>query len=186
MSLRRLPLLLLVAALQAFGAAAAEAAGDGPVEGILDCEHPPKDLVDALPREIAAAATVLCTPSAQMIVAREGWAWRFPGSFFDRPSIPAFAPKDSRAEAGGRYFTGFRATDLSQVEISKLHATLSKTLATYTDAVPPARIVRLVAHNDKGYPMDAYFGFRSAKEGWVALCAPDCAPELFFLINRQD
>jgi hypothetical protein len=182
MSLSRLPLLFLVAAVQAFAYADAEVA----VDGILDCEHPPKGLVRTLPEQLSAAASVLCTPSAQMIVAREGWAWRFPGSFFDRPSIPAFAPKESRAEAGGRYFIGFDATDLSAGEIGKLHEMLSKTLVTYTDAAAPARVVRLVARNDKGHPMHAYFGFKSDTDGWVALCAPDCAPEFFFLINRQD
>lgn len=182
MSSRCLPLLLLVVALQAFAHSEAEA----PAGGILDCEHPPKNLIHALPEQVAMAATVICTPSAQMIVAKEGWAWRFPGSFFDRPSIPAYSPIESRPEAGGRYFTGFKATELSGGEIKKLHETFAKTLVTYTDASPPARIVKLVARNDQGYPMDAYFGFKSQSEGWVALCAPDCAPEFFFLINRHD
>jgi len=182
MSIRCLPLLLLVVALQAF----AHSEADTGAGGLLDCEHPPKDLASTLPKQIAAMATVLCTPSAQMIVARDGWVWRFPGSFFDRPSIPAFSPVESRPEAGGRYFTGFKATELSGDEIRKLHETFAKTLATYTDAAPPARVVKLVARNDQGYPMDAYFGFKSQSEGWVALCAPNCAPEFFFLTNRHD
>jgi hypothetical protein len=132
------------------------------------------------------AASVICTPSAQMIVAMQGWVWRFPGSFFDRPSIPAYSPIESRPEAGGRYFTGFRATELTTGEVGKLHDKFAKTLATYTEASPPARIVKLVARNDRGHSMDAYFGFKSPSEGWVAVCAPDCAPEFFFLINRQD
>ena len=151
MSLRCLPFLLLVVALQALAHAEAEA----PAGGILDCEHPPKDLARTLPKQIAATATILCTPSAQMIVAREGWAWRFPGSFFDRPSIPAYSPVESRPAAGGRYFTGFKATALSGGEIRRLHETFAKPLVTYTDAAPPARIVKLVARNDQGYPTDA-------------------------------
>jgi len=182
MSSRCLPLLLLVVALQASAHSEAEA----PAGGILDCEHPPRNLVHSLPEQIAMAATVICTPSAQMIVAGEGWSWRFPGSFFDRPSIPAYSPIESRPEAGGRYFTGFKATELSGSEIKELHETFAKLLVTYTDTSPPARIVKLVARNDQGHPMDAYFGFKSQSDGWVALCAPDCAPEFFFLINRHD
>jgi hypothetical protein len=182
MSLRHLPLLLLCVALGAF----AHVDAQSPDAGFLDCEHPPSDLATRLPDEIVGMATVLCTPSAQMIVAAQGWVWRFPGSFFDRPSIPAFSPVESRAEAGGRYFTGFQATELSSSQIRKLHETFAKTLVTYTDAVPPARIVKVVARNDQGYPMDAYFGFKSTNEGWVALCAPKCAPELFFLTYRHD
>ena len=118
MSLRCLPLLLLVIALQALAHSEAQA----PAGGLLDCEHPPKNLARTLPKQIAATATILCTPSAQMIVARDGWVWRFPGSYFDRPSIPAYSPAESRADAGGRYFTGFEATELSGGAIRKLHA----------------------------------------------------------------
>ena len=182
MSSRCLPLLLLVVAMHAF----AHAEGETPPGGLLDCEHPPKNMVHALPQQVAMVAAVICMPSAQIIVAREGWVWRFPGSYFDRPSIPAYSPVESRAEAGGRYFTAFNATEMSAGEIRKLHETFSKTLTTYSDASPPARIVKLVARNDQGYPMDAYFGFRSQSEGWVALCVPDCTPEFFFLIKRQD
>jgi len=182
MSSRCLPLLLLVVALQVFAHSDAES----PAGGLLDCEHPPKNLTDTLPEQVAVAATVVCMPSAQMIVAGEGWVWRFPGSFFDRPSIPAYSPVESRAEAGGRYFTDFRATELSGSEIRKVHETFAKTLVTYVDASAPARIVKLVARNDRGHSMDTYFGFKSQSEGWVALCAPDCSPEFFFLINRQD
>jgi hypothetical protein len=181
MLLRCLPLLLLAATLQAFAHSDAQAPG-----GLLDCEHPPKNLASTLPREVADAATVVCMPSAQMIVAREGWSWRFPGSFFDRPSIPAYSPAGSRSDAGGRYFTDFAATELTASEVRELHARFSRTLATYTDKAPPARIVKLVAGNDQGYAIDAYFGFRSTSEGWIALCAPDCAAELFFMINRQE
>ena len=182
MLLRCLPLLLLVVALRASAHSEAEA----PEATILDCEHPPKNLVHVLPKQLAKAATVICTPSAQMIVASEGWAWRFPGSYFDRPSIPAYAPLASRPQAGGRYFTRFKATELSSSEIKMLHDTFVKTLVTYPDAQPPARIVKFIARNDQGHSMDAYFGFRSQSEGWVALCAPACAPEFFFLINRQE
>ena len=181
MSSRCLPLLLLVVALQAF----AHFEADGPAGGILDCEHPPKDLNHTLPKQVAQAAAVTCTPSAQMIVANEGWVWRYPGSFFDRPSIPAYSPIESRPEAGGRYFIGFKATELTPGEIKKLHDSFTKTLATYADKTAPSRIVKLVARNDHGHSLDAYFGFKSASEGWVAVCAPACAPEFFFLINRQ-
>ncbi len=179
---RSLPLLLLFVALQAFAHSDAQA----PAGGLLDCEHPPGNLTNELPKQVAMAAAVMCTPSAQMNVAREGWVWRFPGSFFDRSSIPAYSPVEWRTEATGRYFTDFTATELSAGEIRKLHETFARTLVTYADASPPPRIVKLVAMNDRGQPMDAYFGFRSQSEGWVALCAPDCVSEFFFLINRLD
>ena len=37
-------------------------------------------------------------------------------------AFPAYSPVESRADAGGRYFTGFKAKELSGGEIRKLHA----------------------------------------------------------------
>src|SRR3954467_5697418 len=147
MSLRHLPWLLLCITLQAY--AHSEAAA--PQDGIIDCEHPPANMAQVLPEKLAGMASIACTPSAQTIVAQEGWAWRFPGSFFDRPSIPAYSPVESRPEGGGRYFTNCTATDLTDKEIRKLHETFAKTLVTYVDDAPPARIVKLVARNDQGH-----------------------------------
>ena len=181
MSLRHLPRLLLCITLQAF----ARSESAAPTEGVIDCEHPPKNMARVLPKKMAGTANIICTPSAQIIVAQEGWVWRFPGSFFDRPSIPAYSPIESRPIAGGRYFVGFSANELSAVEVKKLHERFTKALATYSGTGPPQRIVKLAARNDQGHSVDAYFGFTSGDEGWVALCAPDCAPEMFFLTNRQ-
>jgi hypothetical protein len=182
MSSRHLPWLLLCTALQAF----AHSESSVPTDGILDCEHPPENMAAALPKAMSSTATILCTPSAQMIVAQEGWAWRFPGSFFDRPSIPAYSPVESRPIAGGRYFIDFKVNELTRAEIKKLHETFTKALVTYTATAPPVRIFKLVARNDQGHSLDAYFGFQSSNEGWVALCAPGCEPEMFFLTNRHD
>ena len=182
MSLRRLPWLFFAIAFPVL----AHSEGEAPSAGILDCDHPPQDLARVLPNAIADAATVVCTPSAQMIMPAPGWLWRFPGSFFDRPSIPAYSPVESRSQAAGRYFTGFKASELDTGEIRKLHDRFANTLGIYTEEGPPRRIIELVARNDQGYAMQAYFGFKSAAEGWVALCAPECVPEHFFLINRVE
>jgi hypothetical protein len=154
-------------------------------DGGLDCEHPPKNIARKLPKDIAVAATIVCTPSAQLISAKDGWAWRYPASYFDRPSIPAYAPALSRSQAGGRYFTGFKVSQLSKAEIDRLHARFTGSLATYSDRKSPERVVLLTAKNDLGHSVEAYFGFDSKDDGWVAVCTPDCAPEYFFLINRQ-
>ncbi len=86
---------------------------------LLDCEHPPQSLVKMLPEAVAKVASVECNPSVQTIVARDGWSWCYPGSFFDRPIIPAYAPMDSRQTGGPRYFTEFKATELSAADASK-------------------------------------------------------------------
>jgi len=161
-----------------------ESETSGPV--LLDCEHPPQSLVKMLPEAVAKVASVECNPSVQTIVARDGWSWCYPGSFFDRPIIPAYAPMDSRQTGGPRYFTEFKATELSAADASKRQELFAKDLPTYLEKAPPARLVKLVAHNDLGHESDAYFGFRSDGGGWVVLCAPECAPEYLFLMQKID
>ena len=175
---------LAVLAATAITAFAHSESADTPDDG-LDCAHPPKNIARKLPKDIAVAAAVLCTPASQLISAKDGWMWRYPASYFDRPSIPAYAPAPSRGQARGRYFTGFKATRLSNADVSALHGRFTETLATYSDRKAPARVILLKATNDLGHSLDAYFGFDSKDEGWVAVCAPTCAPEYFFLINRQ-
>ncbi len=159
-----------------------ESENTGPT--LLDCEHPPESLAKTLPAQVVEVASIECNPSAQTIVARDGWTWRYPGSFFDRPIIPAYAPKDSRYGEGPRYFTGFSATELNATEARMHHESFARKLATYLEMAPPVRMVKLVAHNDLGHELDAYFGFRSDGEGWVVLCAPECAPEYLFLMQK--
>lgn len=166
--------------------ALAHSEGETASPALLDCEHPPDSLLTALPEQVAIVATIECNPSAQTIVPRDGWSWRYPGSYFDRPSIPAYAPMDSRQTGGPRYFTEFTATELSAADARKRHETFAKDLPTYREAAPPARLVKLVAHNDLGHEMDAYFGFRSDGGGWVVLCVPECAPEYLFLMQKID
>jgi len=166
--------------------ALAHSEGEGASPKLLDCEHPPQFLVKTLPEQVAKVASVECNPSAQTIVAREGWNWRYPGSYFDRPIIPAYAPLDSRHSAGPRYFTEFTAFDLNATDARQHHENFAKDLPTYQETAPPARLVKLVAHNDLGHELDAYFGFRSDGEGWVVLCAPECAPEYLFLMRKID
>jgi hypothetical protein len=181
-SIRVVLFFLWLAAAQAL--VQSEVAAAGPA--LLDCEHPPQSLAAMLPEPVAKVASVECNPSAQTIVARDGWNWRYPGSFFDRPIIPADAPMDSRHMGGPRYFTEFTATELTATDARKRHETFAKDLPTYRETAPPARLVKLVAHNDLGHALDAYFGFRSDGDGWVVLCAPECAPEYLFLMHRID
>ena len=182
MSFRVVLFFLWLAAAQALAHSEGETTGPA----LLDCEHPPESLAKMLPEPVAKVASVECNPSAQTIVARDGWTWRYPGSFFDRPIIPAYAPMDSRHSGGPRYFTEFRVTELTAADAGKRHETFAKDLSTYRETAPPVRLVKLVAHNDLGHELNAYFGFRSDGEGWVVLCAPACAPEYLFLMQKID
>ncbi|HYJ18575.1 MAG TPA: hypothetical protein VEW72_05330 [Burkholderiales bacterium] len=158
----------------------------GPGYAVIDCEHPAANVATTLPEGIARPANLQCTPAFQQIIANEGWNWRYPGSFFDRPFIPAFAPKPSHGKVGPRFFTGFEAQELPRSDVIAQHDKFAKEIPTYREKSAPARILKLVATNDLGHELDAYFGFRSEREGWVVLCAPECAPENLFLFEKTE
>lgn len=178
-----LGLVLSLAAFQAMPRSENEGAAG---YAVIDCEHPAANVATALPAPIASPAYLQCTPTFQQIVASQGWNWRYPGSFFDRPFIPAYAPKSSHGIGGPRFFTGFEMQALDGAEAGALHERFARELPTYRQQAAPERILKLVATNDLGHALDAYFGFRSEREGWVVLCTPDCAPENFFLIEKAE
>jgi hypothetical protein len=159
---------------------------DSPGPSLIDCEHPGKNVATELPPEIAASGYLQCTPSMHMIVANGTWNWRYPGSFFDRPFIPAYAPLASQGQGGTRFFTRFETRELDAAEIRTRHEKFAAELPTYREKEVPARILQLVAINDLGHELDAYFGFRSERAGWVVLCTPACATENMFLIEKID
>jgi hypothetical protein len=177
---------LLFLCFAAAHAALAHSEGETSGPGLLDCEHPPQSLVKMLPEAVAKVASDECNPSVQAIAAGDAWSWRYPGSFFDRPIIPAYAPMDSHQTGGPRYFTAFKATEFSVTGARKRHEMLAKDLPTYLEMAPPARLVKLLAHNDLGHELDAYFGFCSDGGGWVGLGAPECLPEHLFLMQKID
>jgi hypothetical protein len=158
----------------------------GPGYALIDCDHPAKEVVTELPPEIAASGYIQCTPSMQMIVSNGAWNWRYPGSFFDRPFIPAYAPQASQGQGGARYFTRFETRELDAGEIRERHEKFAAELPTYREKALPSRILQLVAINDLGHELDAYFGFRSERDGWVVLCTPTCATENMFLIEKVE
>jgi hypothetical protein len=166
--------------------ACAHSEGEGPDRGMLDCTHPGAEVATALPEAIASPAHLECTPAFQQIVANQGWTWRYPGSYFERPFIPAYAPRSSQGLGGSRFFTGFEARELSPEEIRDQHERFVRTLPTYREASAPARVLKIVATNDLGHELNAFFGFRSDHDGWVVTCTPECAPENLFLIEKVE
>jgi hypothetical protein len=153
---------------------------------LLDCAHPAPNAATALPLAIGVSANLECTPAFYQIVANEGWTWRYPGSVFERPFIPAYAPRPSQGMGGVRFFTGFEVVELESGEVRSQHEEFARSLPTYRENVAPSRILRMAATNDLGHELSAFFGFRSEREGWVVVCAPDCAPENLFLIEKAE
>ncbi len=143
-----------------------------------ECEN---HLAESFPELLKPYARLECD---QFIVNPDGWQWRYPSSYFDRPYIPAFAPKPKKQVAGMRVFKQLVAEEIAATQIAELHESKFSKIRTYKQSQPPHRLVRLKATNDLGDSMDVWFGFLNGDKGWVSICSPVCAPEYFFLFER--
>ncbi len=144
-----------------------------------ECEN---HLAESFPELLRPYAKLECD---QFIVNPPEWQWRYPGSYFDRPYIPAFAPKPKKLVGGMRLYKELHAEEVSAAQIAELHESKFSKIRSYKQAQPPQRLVHLKATNDLGDSMDVWFGLHSETKGWVSMCAPVCAPEYFFLIERM-
>lgn len=170
---------LLLALLMCFPLAAHAHNGDNDAadeEG--ECEN---HLSEVFPEILKPYARLECD---QFIVNPESWQWRFPNSYFDRPYIPAFAPKSKKNIAGMRVYKQLDAKEVDKAQIPELHESKFLKIRSYKQTQPPERLIHLKATNDLSDSMDVWFGLLNENKGWVAICAPVCSPEYFFLTER--
>ena len=144
----------------------------------VECEN---HLAETFPELLKPYARLECD---QFIVNPQNWIWRYPGSYFDRPYIPAFAPKPKKQVGGMRLFKELSAEEIEASQIAELHQSKFSKIRSYKQTQPPQRLVKLKATNDLGDSMEVWFGLLSEDKGWVTTCTPVCAPEYFFLIER--
>lgn len=157
-------------------------------EGIepLDCDRLPGNAVTGLPEAIRHFAQLECAPNGQLIVAREDWVWRYPASYFDRPFIASYTPLESRSKPGPRWFTSLVLKELTGDAARRRHEALVRALPNYTADPVPKSVYHLLAKNELGDQFDVYFPMMENGKGWGAVCAPECQPQMLFMIYRQE
>ena len=160
-------------------------AATGDIES-LDCDKLPRNAVTSLPEAIRPFAQLECAPNGQLIVAREDWVWRYPASYFDRPLIASYTPLDSRSKPGPRWFTSLTLKELTGDAARRQHEALVRTLPNYAADSAPKTVYHLLAKNELGDQFDVYFPMTQEDKGWGAICAPDCQPQMLFIIYRQE
>lgn len=151
-----------------------------------DCDHPPKDAVTGLPADLARFTALDCTPLGQRLIPGAGWVWRFPASWTDRPTLPAWTPEASQNAPGPKHFVAVGIARVADAELPALHQKLRKDSFTYQfnfDAPPPA-MYRLTARNNEGHEMDVFYPVESTDRLWAIPCVPACRPEYAFMIER--
>ena len=117
-------------------------------------------------------------------MAGEDWTWRFPGSFFDLPSISAYVPRASQALAEPRFFRSVKVHELDADERERQHQRIKREVVTYGAPAVPSRMLQLVFVNDAGHDFEVLMPFENKDKVWVIPCVPDCPPEYAFMMER--
>lgn len=153
----------------------------------IDCRQPAAGTVTALPAPIDRWARVECTPSAQYLVPDPGWVWRYPASFTTPVLIPAWTPDPSKAAAQAHYFVSVEVAHATGEAAHALHQRMADAVAAYAASAGTAarEVYTLRAQNNVGGHFDIHFMVRSDRDVWALVCAPDCGPELSFVMHAR-
>jgi hypothetical protein len=149
-----------------------------------DCEHPPETAVMALPGLLREAGRLICLPEGQRIVASRSWSWRYSGSFFNVPNVPAQAPVASRGMEPPFYFRKVWVEELSSDEAEKRSEQLSEQIVTYRPDSKITGMTIVKAENNYGHVTEIFMPMQSETNGWMIVCAPDCQPDYVILISK--
>ncbi len=174
---------ILLAGVTAF-AQAHEGETETPQTG-YDCEHPPADAVGEIPGILGVAGRMYCLPAGPAIHADGAWIWRYTGSFFDVPTIPAYAHVDSASMLPPFYFTELSVRELSAEDAARRSEQLAEEVETYRPAGPIKRMETIDAVNNYGRSIQIHVAMESGNNGWVLVCTPDCQPSYVILIGKR-
>jgi hypothetical protein len=158
--------------------------GEAAPAGVFDCEHPPAGALAAPPPAIAEFSRMECSPRGQFLMAGDGWTWRFPGSFFNLPSLAAYTSEASLLAGEPRHFRSIDVTEVAVGEREQLHQRFVSELPTYGARSAPVRMLKLAVVDDAGNGFEVFMPFENDSKGWVIPCVPDCPPEYVFMMEK--
>jgi hypothetical protein len=159
----------------------------------MDCEHVPEAAVSVLPDPVEAWTALDCRPLGQLLVQKEGWVWRYPGSWTEQVLLPAWIASASNGNAGtgARYFKSMAVEKREGAAAEALLTRFAREVVSYqflaqrADQAAPAVVYTLVAQNDLGDELHVNFLYRSDADIWAVTCAPECRPENVFKVYRR-
>ncbi len=174
-------LVLLFSGIAAFAHPEGEPAPD---IGAYDCEHPPEAAIEALPGLLGKTGRLVCMREGQRIVASQEWSWRYSGSFFNTPTVPAYAHADTKTLRPPFYFKKVWEEKLTGDEADRRSEQLSEQIVTYRPGEKISAMTIVKAENNYGHITEIFMPMQSEDKGWAIVCAPECAPEYVIVISK--
>jgi hypothetical protein len=151
-----------------------------------DCQHPPETAVTELPGLLGEAGKLMCFQSGQRIVASKTWSWRYSGSFFNSPNVPAHAHAAARGMMPPFYFKKVWVEELSREEADQRSEQLSRQIDIYRPAKRIAGMTIVKAENNYGQVTEIFMPMQSETEGWAIVCAPECQSDYVIVISKLE
>lgn len=175
---------------------AAHSEGEGGAEEdvyAMDCVHPPKDALKALPDAFAQWARIMCMPTGHMLVQSAGTQWRYPGSFTTKVMFPARSAQDEN-DGHPRYFTRMEFRQLPDDEARVQHERLLRENALYAGRVSdsatreapasPPSAWQAVGTNNANVTYEILLMRQAGAEDiWATVCAPACEAQNTFIVT---
>jgi hypothetical protein len=149
-----------------------------------DCEHPPADAITALPAAISQMARLSCLPVTQAIVAGGAWRWRYSGTFFEMPYVPAHGHSDSMGLAPPFYFKKITARELDAAQATQRSAELAGDIPTFRPAGAITSMSYVDAVNNYAQIIRMIVAMESDTRGWMLVCAPECRADYVIVLEK--
>ena len=178
----------VIALLFACAAALAYAHQDetqAPQQRGYDCEHPPADAISVLPGLMGEIGRLTCLPAGQAIVASGQWTWRYTGSFFDMPTVPAHAHNEAMGLMPPFYFKEISVRELGVEQAAARSKTLAEQIATYRPEGELAGMTLVDAVNNYGHTIEMILTKESDNKGWLLVCTPECRADYVIILERR-
>ena len=156
----------------------------------FDCNTSYPDVMSSLPFPLSEFGSLMCFGNGQSIMAKPTWSWRYSGSFFDTPRIPASAHDDMAAVPPPYYFRViFSTTHAQEIKADRKTQYLDRLMSEVVTFRPQAPISQLYAidlTNNHHVVIRVFVALETKINGWLLVCNPECQPEYVILFKKRE
>ncbi len=160
--------------------------GDDSADAVnFDCDAHPADMLTELSSPLARIAKLICFGNGQTIIADPSWSWRYSGSFFDAPRIPASAHDGVRGTLPPFYFSEISVNSISDSEKDAEVSRLMKEIVTFRPQQGILNLFEVFIKNNHAHVIRLWVATESDRNGWMLVCTPECRPEYVIVYARR-
>ena len=151
----------------------------------FDCDKSYPNMIDALPSPLREFAALKCFGNGQVIMTKSNWSWRYSGSFFDIPRIPASAHDEMAAIPPPYYFSNIKVGEIRPENVSRYLDKLMADIVTFKPQLEITKLYDVELTNNHESIIRLFIALEIKGNGWLLVCNPDCRPEYVILFEER-